>query len=197
MIEHLFVTQADELIPALEAVAQSSDKPHVPMDRHIPAPPARSRTWMTAISGRFGGEGPACRRYHHHSQDLAGSRPCPAAQCTGFVHGSPNSPARRDAYANLKARKAAEASVERAVETGYLAELLKVVDDFKALERDENGYKRAMAEHQQCRAQILQLNLDLQNRENLASETGEQVAAVISGVVGSVGATAIVILYLF
>ncbi len=201
MIEHLLVTQSDELIPALEAVAQSSDRPQVPMDRHISAfLAARSKDVddryirpLSAAKERPAGDIITILRILARVQAMSRNGPmhglCAwiAELCRPAV----------DAYSNLKARKAAEASVERAVETGYLAELLKVVDDFKALERDENGYKRAMAEHQQCRAQILQLNLDLQNRENLASETGEQVAAVISGVVGSVGAIAIVILYLF
>jgi hypothetical protein len=93
-------------------------------------------------------------------------------------------------------RKQVETSVGRAVETGYLAELLKIFDDMKSVQRDEQGYKRAQGEHSQCSAQIAQMTLDLQNRENLASELGEQVAAVISGVIGSVGSTSIIVLYL-
>jgi hypothetical protein len=41
-----------------------------------------------------------------------------------------------------------------------------------------------------------QMTLSLENRENLASELGEQVAAVISGVLGSIGATTAIIFYM-
>jgi hypothetical protein len=40
------------------------------------------------------------------------------------------------------------------------------------------------------------MDIGLEQKENLAGELGEQVAAVISGVIGSIGATIFVMLYL-
>ena len=99
-------------------------------------------------------------------------------------------------FHNLKARAAVETSVMKASESGQLGEILKIFDDQRAQQRDQQGYARAQQEFAHCAVQVAQMNLDLQNKDSLAAELGEQAAAVISGVVGSVGTTAIVILYL-
>jgi eukaryotic-like serine/threonine-protein kinase len=101
-----------------------------------------------------------------------------------------------NSFHNLKMRQQVESAVTRAAETGFLVELLKIFDDAKASQRDQQGYLRAQHEHAQCSAQMAQMNLGLQNRENLAAELGEQVAAVISGVLGSIGVTTAIIFYL-
>ena len=64
------------------------------------------------------------------------------------------------------------------------------------MQRDQQGYARAQQEHQHCGAQIQQLSIELQNRDHMATELGEQVAAVTSGVVGSIGSTAIIIMFM-
>ena len=64
------------------------------------------------------------------------------------------------------------------------------------MQRDQQGYARALQEHQHCGAQVQQLTIELQNREHMATELGEQVAAVASGVVGSLGSTIIIITYM-
>ena len=99
-------------------------------------------------------------------------------------------------FHNLKARAAVETSVMKASESGQLGEILKIFDDQRAQQRDQQGFARAQQEFAHCAVQVSQMNLDLQNKDSLAAELGEQAAAVISGVVGSVGTTAIVILYL-
>ena len=86
--------------------------------------------------------------------------------------------------------------VTRAAETGLLIELQNIYGDTKAVQRDQQGYARAMQEHQHCGAQIQQLSIEIQNREHMASELGEQVAAVASGVIGSIGSTAIIIAFM-
>src|SRR3546814_6353433 len=83
-------------------------------------------------------------------------------------------------FHNLKQRKAIEQSIARAAETGLLLELQTIYGDTKAVQRDQQGYAQAMQEHQYCGAQIQQLSLELQNRDHMATELGEQVAAVIS-----------------
>src|SRR3546814_11108474 len=68
-----------------------------------------------------------------------------------------------------------------------LLELQTIYGDTKAVQRDQQGYAQAMQEHQYCGAQIQQLSIELQNRDHMATELGEQVAAVISGMIGSIG----------
>jgi hypothetical protein len=99
-------------------------------------------------------------------------------------------------FHNLKQRKAMEQSISRAADTGLLMELQNIYGDTKAAQRDQQGYTRAQQEHQHCGAQIQQLTIELQNRDHMATELGEQVAAVTSGVVGSIGSTAIIIMFM-
>ena len=61
--------------------------------------------------------------------------------------------------------------------------------------RDRN-YRKAQKEYEECSAQIHRMDAGLEQKENLAGELGEQVAAVIAGVIASIGTTAIVMIYL-
>lgn len=200
MIEHLFVTKVEELVPALEAVAQGSTVPPIPMDRHIAAfLVARS----TDVDDRFlrplavksdapAAEAIAVLRILARVQALQRNGPMAglAAWMASLLTPAVN------AYHNLKLRRSVEANLTLATDTGLLTELLKSVDDGKAVQRDEQGYARAKQEHQQCVSQITQMTSDLQNKDVLASELGEQVAAVVSGVVASLGSSVIIIFFI-
>ena len=200
MVEHLYVTRSEELLPALEAVAQARDVPPAPMDRHIAAflgarsPEVDDRMLrpLATIADRPSGDIINVLRILSRVQVLSRNGPMPALArwiatlCKPAVN----------AFHNLKVRRAVEIAVERSAESGLLTELQKIFDDVKAVQRDENAYRRCQQEYAQCSAQVSQMGLDLQNRDNLASELGEQVAAVVSGVIGSVGATTIIVLYM-
>lgn len=201
MIEHLFVTDPSEVIPALEAVAQQTQRPPIPMDRHLAAfLGARSSDIDDRLLRPLGNTSdnrPAIDalnvlRLLARIQTLSRNGSMPGL-CHWFV--DLMKPA-VNAFHNLKARAAVENSVMKASESGQLGEMLKIFDDQRAQQRDQQGYQRAQQEFTQCAIQIAQMNLDLQNKDSLAAELGEQAAAVVSGVVGSVGTTAIVILYL-
>ena len=63
----------------------------------------------------------------------------------------------------------------------------------------EINFKPAQAtqkEFEECSAQIHRMDAGLEQKENLAGELGEQVAAVAAGVIASIGTTAIVMIYL-
>lgn len=200
MIDHLYITRPEELIPALEAVAHGDALPPIPMDRHVAAfLAARSEEIddrilrpLSALDERPAGDALKVLRILARVQSVYrnGAAPGLCAWFQALTKPAVNS------FHNLKMRQQVEGAVSRAAETGFLTELLKIFDDAKAIQRDEQGYLRAQHEHSQCSAQIAQMNLGLQNKENLASELGEQVAAVISGVVGSIGATTAIIFYL-
>jgi eukaryotic-like serine/threonine-protein kinase len=200
MIDHLYITKPEELVPALEAVAHGDDLPPIPMDRHVAGfLAARSEEIddrilrpLSALDERPAGDALKVLRILARVQSVYrnGASPGLCAWFQALTKPAVNS------FHNLKMRQQVESAVNRASETGFLNELLKIFDDAKAVQRDEQGYLRAQHEHSQCSAQMAQMNLSLQSRENLASELGEQVAAVISGVIGSIGATTAIIIYL-
>ncbi|WP_323794622.1 hypothetical protein [Nisaea sp.] len=201
MIEHLYVTDPEEVIPSLEAVAQGQNRPPIPMDRHLAAfLGARSsdiddrllRPLGNATDKRPAIDALNVMRLLARIQALSRNGPMPGL-CKWFTELM--KPA-VNGFHNLKARAAVETSMMKASESGQLGEILKIFDDQRAQQRDQQGFARAQQEFAHCAVQIAQMNLDLQNKDSLAAELGEQAAAVISGVVGSVGTTAIVILYL-
>lgn len=200
LIEPFFVTTVDRLIPAIEGAAKGRDRPPSPVDRHIAAF-AAARTsdvderYLRALSAndRTGTDHYlAALTLLGRIQVMAKNGPAPtlAAWFAELMEPSVNS------FHNLKQRKAIEANVARAAETGMLMELQAIYADQKSIQRDQQGYAQAQQEHRYCGAQIEQLTLELNNKEHMATELGEQVAAVASGVVGSLGSTAIIVLYM-
>jgi hypothetical protein len=101
-----------------------------------------------------------------------------------------------DAFNNIRLREQIERQVVQASETGFIVALMRILDDNKVIDLDKQNYRKAQQEYKQCSAQIHRMDIGLEQKENLAGELGEQVAAVISGVIGSIGATVFVMLYL-
>lgn len=200
LIEPFFVTTIDRLIPAIEGAAKSKDRPRSPVDRHIAAfAAARSQD----VDERY-------LRPLSTNDQTGTDRILAALTLLGRIQVmSKNGPAPTvanwfaelmapavDGFHNLKQRKSIEQSVTRAADTGMLMELHAIYADQKAAQRDQQGYSMAQQEHRYCGAQIDQLTLELNNREHMATELGEQVAAVASGVIGSVGSTFIIVMYM-
>lgn len=200
LIDHLYVTRIEELVPALERAAANKDRDARPMDRHIASfAVARStdidERFVRPLSGtdQTGTDHIlAALSLLARVQAMSKNGPAPAlaAWFVDLMKSAVNN------FHNLKQRKAMEQSVARAAETGLLIELQNIYGDTKAIQRDHQGYSRAMQEHQHCGAQIQQLSIELQNRDHMATELGEQVAAVASGVIGSIGSTAIIIMFM-
>jgi eukaryotic-like serine/threonine-protein kinase len=200
LIEPFFVTTIDRLIPALEGASKGRDRPRLPVDRHIAAF-AAARTadvderHLRALSNNNQGGTDhilAALSLLGRIQTMSKNGPAPtlAAWFADLMEPAVNS------FHNLKQRKAIEANVARAAETGMLMELQAIYSDQKAIQRDQHGYAQAQQEHRYCGAQIEQLTLELNNREHMATELGEQVAAVTSGVVGSLGSTSIIVMFM-
>lgn len=199
MIDHFYVTRLEEMLPALEAVAQSANPPPMPMDRHIAAfLGARSRDIEERYLRPLGipDDRPAADAMNvlrilarlqtsSRNSPMNGVSTWLAELCRPAV----------DSYHNLKQRKGTQARVKRAMDTGMLEELLGVFDDEKAIQKDTQGYARAVQEHRSCEGLAQQMSLDLENRDNLAAELGGQAAAIISGVTGSVAMGAEMLFY--
>lgn len=200
LIEHYYVTRIEELVPALERAAASKDRTGRPMDRHIAAfAVARSNDveerFVRPLAGADNSGTDhtlAALTLLARVQVMTKNGPAPglAAWFVDLMKSAVNS------FHNLKQRKAIEQSISRAAETGHLIELQNIYGDTKAIQRDQQGYTRAMQEHQHCGAQIQQLSIELQNRDHMATELGEQVAAVASGVIGSIGSTSIIVMFM-
>ena len=200
LIEHLYVTRVEELVPALERVAASKDRTGRPMDRHIAAfavarSPDVDERFVRPLAGADNSGTDhilAALTLLARVQAMTKNGPAPnlAAWFVDLMKSAING------FHNLKQRKAIEQSISRAAETGLLIELQNIYGDTKSVQRDQQGYARAQQEHQHCGAQIQQLSIELQNRDHMATELGEQVAAVTSGVVGSIGSTAIIIMFM-
>lgn len=199
-IETFYITRVEELVPALERAAQRQDRGGEPIDRHIAAfAAARSQEIderflrpLAANDQTGTGKILGALKLLVRIQALSKNGPAPnlAAWFAELMAPAIN------AFHNLKVRKAVEQSVARAVESGLLIELQNILADTKASQRDEQGYQRAQQEHAQCNAQVQQLTIEIENKEHLATELGEQVAAVVSGMTGSIGATTVIILYM-
>lgn len=199
-VETFYITRIEELVPALERAAQRQDRGSQPIDRHIAAF-ATART--TEIDDRL--LRPLSAQEHTGTertlamlkllakvQVVSKNGPC-TNLCGWFAELM--APA-VNSFHNLKIRKAVELSVSRAVESGLLIELQNIFADAKAAQRDSQGYQRAQQEHTQCNAQMQQLAIEIENKEHLATELGEQVAAVCAGVLGSIGSTAVIVMYM-
>jgi serine/threonine protein kinase len=200
MIDHLYITRPEELVPALEAVAHGNELSPIPMDRHVAAFLAarsdeiddRILRPLSVLDERPAGDALKVLRILTRVQSVYHNGAAPGL-CAWFQ--ALTTPA-INSFHNIKMRQQVESAVTRAAQTGFLVELLKIFDDAKASQLDEQGFLHARHEYAQCSVQIAQMNLGLQNKENLAAELGEQVAAVISGMLGSLGATTAIIFYL-
>ena len=200
MIEHLYITQSSELIPALEAVAHDENLPPMPIDRHVAAFLAshsehideRILRPLTHKDNRPADEALKVMRILARVQSVYSNGAAPNL-CLWLK--DLTQPA-VDAFNNIRLREQIERQVVQASETGFIVALMRILDDNKVIDLDKENYRKAQQEYKQCSAQIHRMDIGLEQKENLAGELGEQVAAVISGVIGSIGATVFVMLYL-
>jgi hypothetical protein len=200
MIEHLYITKTSELIPALEAVAQGDNLPPMPMDRHIAAflsahsehIDERIMRPLTHKDNRPADEALKVMRILARVQSVYSNGAAPAL-CTWLK--DLTNPAVQS-FNNNKLRTQVERQVVQAAETGFVVALMRILDDAKVMELDKENYRKAQKEYEECSAQIHRMDAGLEQKENLAGELGEQVAAVIAGVIASIGTTAIVMIYL-
>lgn len=200
MIEHLYITQTSELIPALEAVAHDEVLPPMPIDRHIAAFLAahsehideRILRPLTHKDDRPADEALKVMRILARVQSVYsnGAAPNLCLWLKELTQPAVN------AFNNIRLRQQIERQAVQASETGFIVALMRILDDGKVIDLDRENYRKAKQEYKQCSAQIHRMDIGLEQKENLAGELGEQVAAVISGVVGSIGATVFVVFYL-
>ena len=72
---------------------------------------------------------------------------------------------------------------------------MRILDDAKVMELDKEITEK-LKKNRRVFCSNSRMDAGLEQKENLAGELGEQVAAVIAGVIASIGTTAIVMIYL-
>ena len=72
-------------------------------------------------------------------------------------------------------------------------DLLHLVDDPEALSEDERRFKVACHEYHLCTVKIGKIQAVLRSRGLLSYDVGEQAAAIVAGIISSVGASTILI----
>jgi hypothetical protein len=89
------------------------------------------------------------------------------------------------------ARKQAEA----AAHNGRLGDLLKIVDDPDALNRDRKGFQEAQTVFRETTSEIEKLRESVANRDKIVETTGRQAAAIISSMLSAVLIAAIIFFF--
>ena len=195
-LESHYVADADALLPALEAVAASADRPSFPIDRHIAA----------FIAARF-------REASESHLEATANRSEPAKAVLGALRtlavmqwklGPPQLPrltawlgklaeALVDSYHGIALRKQLQEHLQRVIKKGSLIELLNFVDDTSQRERDERGYREALAAFAAAEAEIARLSTEGIVLERRAEKLASQIATVVSTAV-AVGSVVVLIM---
>jgi hypothetical protein len=195
-LESHYVADADALLPALEAVAASADRPSFPIDRHIAA----------FIAARF-------REASETHLEAVGNRSEPAKAVLGALRtlavmqwklGPPQLPrltawlgklaeALVDSYHANALRKQLQEHLQRVIKKGSLIELLNFVDDTSQRERDNRGYREALTAFAAAEAEIDRLSAEGIVLERRAEKLASQIASVVSTAV-AVGTVAVLLM---
>lgn len=182
-IESHYVVEADQLLPALEAVAATRDRPAFPIDRHIAA----------FIAARF-------RQGSEDHVEATGSRDQPEKAILGALRalatmqwrlGPPQLPhltawlgklceAAIDSYHGIALRAQLRDQLGRVIRKGSLAELLNFIDDKSLRETDKQGYQQAIAAFAQTEAEIERLSAEGAVLEDRANALAARIATVVS-----------------
>ena len=182
-IESHYVVEAENLLPALEAIAATRDRPAFPIDRHIAA----------FIAARF-------RQGSEDHVEATGSRDQPEKAILGALRalatmqwrlGPPQLPhltawlgklceAVIDSYHGIALRAQLHDQLARVIRKGSLAELLNFIDDKSLRETDKQGYQQALAAFAQTEAEIGRLSAEGAALESRAEALAARIATAVS-----------------
>ncbi|HLF58533.1 MAG TPA: serine/threonine-protein kinase [Alphaproteobacteria bacterium] len=185
-IESLYVVDAESLLPALETVAGSRDRPSFPIDRHIAA--------FIAARFRQGAE--------DHVEAIA-NRNEPTKAILGAMRafavmqwklGPPHLPQLAawlgklaevviDGYYGIALRKELHEQLQRVMKKGSLVEILNFVDDKAQRERDKQGYQQALAAFAAAEAEIDRLSAEGAALDRRAERLAGRIATIVSAAV--------------
>jgi len=185
-IESRHVVEPESLLPELETVAGSRNRPSFPIDRHIAA----------FIAARF-------RQGAEDHLEAIGDRGDPAKAILGALRTLAVmqwklGPARLphltawlgklaevviDGYHGVALRKQLREQLERVVKRGSLVELLNFVDDKARREQDKQGYRQALAAFAAAEVEIDRISAEGAVLDGRAARLASRIAIALSAAV--------------
>jgi hypothetical protein len=199
MVQNLHALTPGDLLTALDGAAGSRDRGREPIDRHITAfLAARHRRTEDAVFAQLAvGIEPVRRITAMLSiladvQARAGIASVPGL-CAWLAGVMEPTFAR---FNNRPTRESLRQQVEKAAESGRLADLLRLVDDPEAIRKDAVGFAAARRDHKKAVAEIDKLRASIADRPAIVETTGRRAAAIVSSIVGTLIAGAISLIML-
>jgi len=199
MFDRAYITSIQQVLPALEIVAQRQDRPDTPIDRHLIAfiaaraqRPVDEQLRGLATNDASTRNLAMLRLFATIEEQQESLQPVPnlAKWIAGLLDPVVNAfhhRRRRDKMAQL---------VQATAEQGILSELLKVLADDMEKGADQQGFSGATAEYREIDQQIRDIEGGYQFRMDEARLLGEQIAAAVGGLLVSV-ATAFAVFMTF
>ncbi len=182
MLREQYVTSPKLLLPALERIAASGNRPREPMDRHIAAfLVARERRSESIFHAMSLPEGTVSRglalltllaemQYRNGPENL----PHLASWLSPVVE-----PALRR-YLNKDVRATLQKKAHEIIATGNLSHLLQLIDNPKRTLRDQQDFHVARLLFLNIQKEIVGLEAKINNRESVIRAAGKPMAAAIS-----------------
>ena len=199
LLSGYFVWDANGVIPALEAVAKKPNRPNLTIDRHFAAfIAARMRRYNEEVIRIVLSSDPETRslailKLLAGVQDQMNGNPAPNLSqwlLSSIEHVAAG-------YRQPLRRERISARLKRAATTGYLRDMVSVVDDVNERNADELEFRSATEEFAQLKIAISEHDLSAKERHQHAIEFGEQVAAAIGGVLVSFTMAVTIFIWLF
>ena len=196
-LEQLMAYRIEDVLAGLNRVAAECDQTQLPIDRHIAAfivartPKIEGR--MLRSLGAFETSRAeaviSCLTVLAQLQKDLKVEPLPELSLWFAALLQPAI----EKFHNIKRRAEIAADIEKIADTGDLTDLLHLVDDPEALSEDERRFKVACHEYHLCTVKIGKIQAVLRSRGLLSYDVGEQAAAIVAGIISSVGASTILI----
>lgn len=79
--------------------------------------------------------------------------------------------------------------------SGDLTKILHLLDDRSAIEDDNTAFKYAMYEYQSLRSEAIKLQMRLDDRDVFGKGTGQEISAIVSGLIASIIIFAFTLIY--
>ena len=177
-----FVTSSKVMLPALEAVALSGDRPSEPMDRHIAAylivRDRRSEILFDTMTAPQSSprRGIALLTLFAEMQEKYGPDSLP--HFAQWLLPSLEPSLQRFLSKTLKEKMRTQ--LKEAITRGSLTSLLRLIDDPRRVERDQQEFMAARMLYLNIMKEIAMLENRLANREVVVKQSGKPMAAAIS-----------------
>jgi hypothetical protein len=177
-----YVTTPKFLLPALERIASSGERPPEPMDRHIAAflvvRERRSEVLFEAMMAPATSprRGIAYLTLYSEMQYRHGPDAAPAVAQWLMVYLDPA----MQRFLGKSIKETLRDKMKEAASRGNLGMMLKLVDDPKKIERDQQEFMAARMLYLNIMKEIAYLENRLSNRDIVVRESGKPMAATIS-----------------